>query len=296
VASTPGGISSDFGVQKGLQRDAIKTASDALRSKTDVLRDQAIQLANQGRVQARDVLDGLSGIEQNPKLRDIPLVQKALQFVREKVGGMTDASGVVDAERLYTVRKLLNNQIGLLAKETNTWDKKLTSGVEADIKKGIDWAINNSINRTQGLGPQFQVPPAAQGVGAPQSMWDQYLNEFSSGTQAIKDTLTRQKMMYKPEQTTSLGSRDIVSGAKPHILPNWLEKPVTGFHWLQDLFAKRMEPKVDQYISELMRNPDKLASALEETQARELARKRIVEMMVQGLSPAAVGGASNFSK
>lgn len=105
----------------------------------------------------------IGAIANKPGFRASDVVTKTLSAVKDKIAALTNESGVIDARDLYTIRKEVGNTIGLLAKETNNWDKRLTAGLEKNIQGMIDEAITK-----------------AGGTG-----WRDYLKSFAEQSRAI---------------------------------------------------------------------------------------------------------------
>jgi hypothetical protein len=99
-----------------------------------------------------------------PGIRASDVAQKSLGYLRDKLASLTNQNGVIDAKDLYTVRKEIGNQMEQFAKESNNWDKRFTAGLQKDIQKAMDDAIEN-----------------AGGSG-----WKQYLSKYSELSKPIE--------------------------------------------------------------------------------------------------------------
>lgn len=270
TAKTEGGPSAAFGERLMKQGAARDIAGNVRNVVTAPLREQALTLANAGKVQVADVVDGLQGIKQDPGLAASDVVSKSIGHLEDKLKSLADKDGVIDANALYTVRKELGNTISKFSQETQNWDKRLTGRIQGDIQKGIDWAMNNAIARAQGApsvasggqaGQRAIAGPVSQ--TASPTVWDQYLGEYAKRSQAIADSLSRSELAKKPIQPTSLaGSRDIATQSMPHVA--LLSRPVVMANALLSHVGKtNVEPKVDALNTQLLLNPNKLGAFLQ---------------------------------
>jgi hypothetical protein len=95
-------------------------------------------------LKSQSVIGGINKTLGTPGIRASDVAQKSLQYIRDKIASLTDDAGVIDANDLYTVRKEIGNVVSQFAKETNNWDKRLVSGIQANIQKSIDDAIEQA--------------------------------------------------------------------------------------------------------------------------------------------------------
>ena len=304
TAKTEGGPSAAFGERLMKQtgaREIAKTTRDVL---TGDLRKEALSLANAGKVEARDVLEGIANIQKQPDLAASDVVSKTLAHLSEKIGTLTDKQGVIDARALYTVRKEMGNTIKTFSKETQNWDKRMTGRIEGDIQKGIDRAINNAIGRAQAAGGAPAVATGAQvgqrAITGPTSaatgptVWDKYLSEYSQRSQGIADDLARYKLSLRPGQPTSLQrATDSVTQNMPHVA--LLSRPVVIANALLKHIGQRdVEPMVDALNQRLLLNPNEMGKFLS-PQAPSSPQAIIDALMRQGAGAAgtAAGRATN---
>lgn len=111
----------------------MKVAREAA---TAPLRDAALQGT---RVPTASLVRELDRVIADPAAPSI--AKKALQAIKDDVAARGGKNGVIDGEALYTVRKEIGNKIETLAKESSTWDKRLTAGVQDSVQTVIDDAI-----------------------------------------------------------------------------------------------------------------------------------------------------------
>lgn len=271
TAETEGGPSAQFGERLMKQEAAREIAGKVRNVVTAPMREQALTLANMGKVHLADVVDGLQGIKRDPSLAASDVVSKSIGHLEEKLKSLADANGVIDAKALYTVRKELGNTISKFSKETQNWDKRLTARIQGDIQKGIDWAMNNAIARAQGAPSLSSAGQAGQHAitdhvspAAIPSVWDQYLAEYAKRSQAIADSLSRSELAKKPIQKTALsGARDIATQNMPHVA--LLSRPVVMANAVLSHIGKsNIEPRVDALNTKLLLDPKGLGAFLQE--------------------------------
>lgn len=90
------------------------------------------------------IIQGVDSVLGAPGTRASDLVQKSLGYVRDKIAGLTNGKDVIDARDLYTVRKEIGNVVSQFAKESGNWDKRMVSGIQTEIQKSIDDAIEGA--------------------------------------------------------------------------------------------------------------------------------------------------------
>lgn len=263
TAKTEGGPSAAFG-ERLMKQDVARDVAGKVRNLlTGPTREKALELANAGKVQIDDVIEGIQNIRKEPGLAASDVVGKSLAHLEDKLASLADTQGVIDARALYTVRKELGNTIAKFSQETQNWDKRLTGRIQGDIQKGIDWAINNAIRRGSDTGAATRptIGPIA-GEAAP-TVWDQYLQDYAARSQAIADSLARAELAQKPIQPTTLsGSRDIATQSMPHVA--LLSRPVVMANALLSHIGKtNIEPKIDALNTELLLNPNRLGQFLQ---------------------------------
>lgn len=240
TATTPGGISAQFGQRKLDQLAARKAAEEARDVATRPMRETAIQQANLGGVQAERINAGIDAMLAKPGQRASDVVQRTLGAVKEKIASLKNEAGFIDAEDLYTVRKELGNTIKTHAKETANWDKRLTGGLERAIQKHIDDAVE-----------------AAGGTG-----WKAYLAEYSRLSKNLEADKVRRLMSQRPAQRTELGGGVNVAEETRVALPQMLSRPMMATNFVLRKLGAGVETRLDPEAARRYLNPDKLADAL----------------------------------
>lgn len=239
TAATEGGPSAEFGERLLKQAAARKIAGTTRDVLTQQMRDDALKAA--GNVPSKPIIQGIKATLSQPGTRASDVAQKTLTDIQEKLTELGGKKGVIDARDLYTVRKEIGNTIQKNAKDTANWDKRLSAGLERDIQKHIDDAIEQ-----------------AGGTG-----WKAYLSEYSSRTKAISDDIARAKAALKPIQKTNLSTGVNVAREVAPALPSILSRPVVVANWaLSHLGKQNIEPKIDQLAAQMYLNPQQLGRSL----------------------------------
>lgn len=266
TARTPGGPSAAFGERIQQQKEALKAAYEARDVATEPLRTAAIQNANTQGVVAKNVTDKIDDMLSRPGIRASDVVSKTLRDTKDKISGLVRDNGTIDAADLYTIRKEVGNTIKTYSKETANWDKRLTAGLERDIQKAVDDAIES-----------------AGGGG-----WKQYLGEFARRSQTIQKTKETAIAAMKPEQRTDLyGGVNVAEKTTPHG-PQLLSRPVAIANAIMRYFSKSIEPRIDALAAQRYLNPAELADALEKMPADK--RSQIIDAMQRaGVATAILG-------
>ncbi|MCO6445182.1 MAG: hypothetical protein J5J04_13960, partial [Anaerolineae bacterium] len=242
TAATPGGPSGEFGRRILDQRAALESAAQARDAATAPLRQSALAHANIGGVKAKDVTAGIDATLGKPGLRASDVVSKTLNSIKDKIAKLTDdASGVIDANDLYTIRKEIGNTIKTHAKETANWDKRLTAGLERDVQKAIDDAIEM----------------------AGGTEWKQYLRMFADQSKGIEAAKSGAKAAMRPPQRTNLGGGMNVAEETRLHLPNMLSRPMMLANAVLKRIGSGVEPRIDAEATRRYLNPQELAQALE---------------------------------
>lgn len=153
----------------------ITAAETARNAATGPMREGALKSANIVGVSTDRLLRQIRGVESQPGIRASDVVSKSLGAVKEKIAEFTNKDGFINAKDLYTIRKELGNTIQTYAKETNNWDKRLTSGLERDLQRNIDDAIE-----------------AAGGTG-----WKNYLSTYADMSKPINQMAIGQDLEKK---------------------------------------------------------------------------------------------------
>lgn len=131
------------------------------------------------------VSDRIDGILQTPGLRASQVVQKALGAVRDRLTSLADENGTIDAQDLYTVRKEIGNYVQQAAKESGSWDKRLSAGLSGQVQSAIDDAI-------EGAAPGFKA----------------YLQRYRDMSQPID----QMKVLQEIQRRSQLTSADVTTG------------------------------------------------------------------------------------
>lgn len=122
------------------------TVRNQRKAEGDFIARQAQSLAEHGNMPliSDDVLGHIDSTLSKPGLRSSDVVKGALGEIKDKIASLTDKNGVINADDLYTIRKEAGNTITKYAKDSQNWDKRLTSGILDSVQSAIDDAIDKS--------------------------------------------------------------------------------------------------------------------------------------------------------
>lgn len=266
TAQTPGGISAQFGERFQSQKTALTEAAKARDRELIPVSENIISKANAQGVETSAIIGKIDAMLAKPGQRASDVVQKTLNAVKEKIAAVGE-HGVVDARDLWTIRKELGNTISTHAKETANWDKRLTSGLERNIQKTIDDAIEG-----------------AGGVG-----WKQFMAEYAKRSQAIGAAKEAAKLAYRPAQRTELGGGVNVAEETRTKMPQLLSRPMMITNFVLKKLGAGIEDRLDPAAAQRYLNPEKLAEALEKVPLAQ--RPGVVQDLIRlGRIPALGGG------
>ena len=163
---------------------AAKTArSDATRP----LREATFEATRPTGVSTDKLLRQIRGVESQPGIRASDVVSTTLGKVKEKIAEFSK-DGFINAKDLYTIRKEIGNYIQQNADASKNWDKRLTGGLQRDLQRNIDDAIE-----------------AAGG-----SQWKQYLSTYAEKSKPIEQMQLAQGLQAKLDP--ALGVKQRASG------------------------------------------------------------------------------------
>ena len=266
TAGTRGGPSAAFGQRALDQKAALATAMEERAAVTDPMRREAIARTKQVGVSTQKLIRQMRGVSSQPGIRASDVVRKTFADTKDKIKAFTK-DGFIDAEDLYTIRKELGNTIRKNAVETANWDKRLTAGLERDLQRNIDDAIES-----------------AGGTG-----WKDYLAEFASRSRGIETAKEGAKMAYRPPQRTNLGGGMNVAEETRLHLPQMLSRPMMLANAIMSKVGRGVEPALDAAATQRYLNPQLLAKELAKlnTAEREAALIGLERMGVVGAATAA---------
>ena len=255
TASTPGGISSQFGRRKLEQEEARKMAAELRNVWTTPMREKALEGANIGGVKTGAVIQKIDNMISKPGASTI--AKKTLNTIKSDIEARSGRATNIDAQDLYTVRKEIGNTIATHAKETANWDKRHAATLEKDIQDAIDDAIES-----------------AGGNG-----WRNYLKEFANRSKAIEASETRSEMAFKPAQKTNLaGGLNVAEEVRTHA-PQMLSRPMMLANFILRKLGHGVEPRIDAAAAARYLDPEKLAEALATAQGQQTQGKVIADIL-----------------
>lgn len=128
--------------------DAAKLTGDILsqrKAEAAFKRLQVQSLADEGfyALKIDPITNKIDDILQTPGKRS-EVAEKSLSKLKEKLQNKATPSGVIDSRDLYTIRKELASDIATFAEETKTPVTKELAGLEINIRKTIDNAIEKA--------------------------------------------------------------------------------------------------------------------------------------------------------
>lgn len=173
---------------------ALAAARTAREESTGPMRTAALDSANTVGVSTDKLLRQIRGVESQPGIRASDVVSKSLTQLKEKITQFTNEDGFINAKDLYTIRKELGNIIRTNAEATQNWDKRLTGGLQIDMQRNIDDAIE-----------------AAGGAG-----WKEYLSSYATQSKPINqmETLQGVRTSVQNAGTDAASGERILSASK----------------------------------------------------------------------------------
>jgi hypothetical protein len=263
TASTPGGVSAQFGQRIQDQSNAIKAAEQYRDQMTKPLRDVALKAANKGGVESQNLVSQIDSILSDPQYATSDVASRALNAAKDKIIEFTNNRGLIDAEALYGIRKNLGETIGQFSKENASVSKKMTAGLERKLQAGIDTEIDKAVTDS----------------GAPAGLWRKYLDEYAMRSKNIDRVVQRQEMMYKPPQRTELAGGADVAGQMNIKGPQLLSRPMQMTNYLLKKMGQSVEKKIDPEAANRYLDPQLLATELEKF--TPAAKRAVVQDLIQ---------------
>lgn len=253
---------SDYGrigtVAKGREA-AISQMWDELNAATGPLREKVLQKANkpfaaaggQGGIPVSGIVDDINNQLSTPGLYGSDTAQSVLGAFRDKLAGMANKTGYVDANDVYTVRKELGEKILKLARQEG-WDKALTKGLVREVQKSID----TTIGRASGT-----IRPDGT------SAWTDYINKFREGAKEIGGITQRAKESAIMGREGESAARKVFSAeTQPFTFPNILYRPAMVANTILQYLEGKGGEKTTKELARLFlpQNKGELASVIEQ--------------------------------
>lgn len=241
-------------------------------------------------LKAEPLLASLDATLRAPGNRASDMIQKTVGGVRDKIAALVDENGVVNAKDLYTVRKELGNTIQNMSKETGNWDKKLAAGLQTQVQKAIDEAIEKSggsgwrdylrtyVEKTipienmqtgNRLGAALTEPlgvserPAAFARAAANET-DPILNQNTQvAADAVKNALTRDALLDKLSKEGVSATMRKIGAEVPEVPSAGMFSPkISVARALLNRLSGKASEKTLDYLAANMDKPEKIAELL----------------------------------
>lgn len=241
---TPGRYSRGAELEKRAIDVAGRAADDSLilGEGARFAQRQADSLAAHGLrpLESRSIIDSINSTMNVPGKQASKVVQQTLGELKTRIDDLS-TDGVLNAHDLYTIRKEIGNSIKLYSKENQNWDKSLTAGLEKNIQKAIDDAIEK----------------------AGGTRWKEYLAKYSEGAQKITDRVAREKEATKMASEGMTRARAITGQDEiPISIPNVLSRPVMIINAILRKAQGVGSEKTNAEIARLMQNPREMAAVM----------------------------------
>lgn len=195
-------------IKRGVE-NRIATSRTALESRLSPVRDEALNLAKDGGVDIRNVVNRIDTFRNASGNASDDVLQNATGEIRRKLLKLVEDTPNPDPNEIYTIRKQISSTIGKFSKESADWDKKKAAKVERVIQLALDDAIDAAIGRAD--------PSRSK-------MWSSdYMGEYAKGASAIRNV---EDSLVKEVDLASKGMssvRERVTGA---------ENPIQGVNLL----------------------------------------------------------------
>lgn len=251
-------------------------------------------------LQGNEVVSQIGETLGAPGIRASDVAQKSLGYLRDKIASLTGQNGIIDANDLYTIRKEIGNQVEQFAKESNNWDKRFTAGLQKDIQKAIDEAIEKAggsgwkkyldvyskmskpVEQSKILN---EIQSQLKGVGGTERLsavqgaiergkLGQELPDLTKGQRGVVEAIVNQaekaKMSDRFAQQGQTKARDMFNAEEiPISIPNLLSRPVA----VANAILRRAEGAGKQAtldeLSRLNLNPRELAEVMKTASAKQ---------------------------
>lgn len=207
----------------------------------------ALQATGAKPLEMRALQEKIIGLRDKPGNFSTDVVRKTMNSISEKIAASVEKFGKLDAKELYSIRKDIGKDIEAAMGPNAKPDKQFSAILERDIQEAIDESIE-----------------AAGGAG-----WKEYLNEFATRSQAIRDDALRSKEAKKVATEVTMGAFDNFTDQGGSGLPGLLNTKVALANAVIRGAGKRAVPKVAAEMTKDALNPQQLAAALE----RQIALK-----------------------
>lgn len=225
------------------QQAALQAERMRIEAELGPKRAAALEAANAGGVRSGGIINAIDALRSQPGIRANKTAQSALDEIVKDIEKNAQGSahgGIIEANDLYTLRKLIGNTIGKHAKENQLWDKKVTAGLERGVQLAIDDAIEN-----------------AGGTG-----WKAYLKSYSDRLGAI-DKHNERLVATKKVAAQVKGSpgANLTSGEIPQA-PTLLSRPMMLLNYGIKMLGQSANDPVVAKLTESLKDPRAFAELM----------------------------------
>lgn len=213
-----------------------------------------------GGVNARHIFSTIDTMLGKASTQGSTLVKRTLEGTKRKIKWLVRDDGTIDAEALYSVRKELGNDITKYQKATNNWDKRVSGGLERDIQRAIDDAIESS-----------------GGMG-----WrSDYMGPYAERMKQIGKQEARTKEVKRiGAQVKPTGGPNVGAGEVPHP-PTLLNRTMMFANFGLKMIAHSANDPVVKDIAQRLADPKAFAELLARP-AKDPVRMRAMEIIKRG--------------
>lgn len=178
------------------------------------------------------IVESIDSVLNKPGYRASDVATKTLGELKEKIAGLADQRGNLNAQDLYMVRKEIGNTISKYAKEGQNFDKRMTAGLTRDLQKGIDEAISKA------------------GAG---DLWTQYLSKYQELSKPINEIEFVQALIDKSVRPLD---QQIMPNMYARNLSDELAQSVTGFDkaTMQGILSPQVRGALESVKDDLARS------------------------------------------
>ena len=247
------------------QKEAVRSAYDAANAELWPKGQQALSDAKAGGgVASKPLMDRINTLLERPDAKvKGSLVKTTLEGTKAKIADLIsnkrasghvfrgqsrlpewvtrNKNGTINPEELYALRKVLGKDIAGYQRDSNTWDKTVSIGLERDIQKAIDDSIE-----------------AAGGTAWKES----YMGPYAARMKAVGNQIAREKEVKRiGAQVKPTGGTAVVQGELPKT-PNLLSWKMNLANYGLRMFGKNANDPLAKELTRRLADPKAFAELL----------------------------------